>query len=46
METRVQCPERLNQDTGREMCDAVKKRGISEGESVVVHMFGGSEVVD
>jgi phospholipid/cholesterol/gamma-HCH transport system permease protein len=36
METRVQCPERLNQDTGREMCDAVKKRGISEGEFVVL----------
>lgn len=37
-EKRIQCPPRLDQDTGRALVDAVKKERLAKGDTVVVDL--------
>ena len=39
-ETRIQCPTRLDEETGRALVDSVRERGISEGEASVLDLAG------
>lgn len=45
MERRIQCPERLDRDTGRVLCEQVKRAGVVESDSIVLD-FSGTTSID